>query len=91
MIKTLSVDEASLQSREDMRAYLDQINAEHGGTDFYILVKEEQAIDIASGYVPNSVKAQVRAMLDWQDEDRRRAERPVKPSKERNTVRKGKT
>ena len=31
----------------------------------------------AAGYVPTSVRAMARAMLDWQDDDRRRAARPV--------------
>ena len=47
-------------------------------TDFYILVKQADAIDIASGYVPSAIQAQVRAMLDWQRQDERRAARPVK-------------
>ena len=47
-------------------------------TDFYILVKQADAIDIASGYVPQAIQAQVRAMLDFQREDERRAARPVK-------------
>lgn len=46
-------------------------------TAFYVLLTEAQALDIASGYVPNSVKAMVRTMLDWQDDDRRLAARPI--------------
>lgn len=55
-----------------------------GVNTFYIEVTEQQALDIASGYVPNAIKAAVRTMLDWQEEDRRRAERPV-PSKRKAT------
>ena len=44
---------------------------------WYILVNDEQAADLASGYVPTAVKAMVTTMLEWRDEDRRRAERPV--------------
>jgi hypothetical protein len=44
---------------------------------FYVLVNEAQATDIAAGFVPNAVQAQVRAMLDWASEDQRRAARPV--------------
>lgn len=48
---------------------------------FYVQLTEAQALDLASGYVPTAVKATVRCMLDWQEEDRRRAERPVKVTK----------
>lgn len=54
-----------------------------GVNTFYIEVNEAQALDIASGYVPNDVKAAVRTMLDWQEEDRRRAARPVPPPRGR--------
>ena len=47
------------------------------GTIFDILLTEEQALDLASGYVPTAVKAMVMAGLDWHDEDLRRAARPV--------------
>ena len=70
---------------EDLRAALLERNEEHG-TEFYLLVNEEQALDLASGYVPNAVKAMARTMLDWQEEDRRRAERPMhKPKKRKRT------
>ncbi len=55
---------------------LEERNAEHG-TEFYVLVTEGQALDLASGYVPDSVKAMVRAMIEWREEDERRAARPV--------------
>ena len=50
---------------------------------FYILVNHDHALAIASGYVPDSVKAQARTMLDWREEDERRAARPVVPAKGR--------
>jgi hypothetical protein len=58
-----------------LRAALVERNATHD-PEFYMLVTEAQAADIASGYVPLSVRAMCRTMLDWQDDDRRRAERP---------------
>ena len=61
-------------TREQLAARM----TEHG-TTFYVELNEDQAEDVASGYVPSDVKAQVRCMLDWQEEDRRRAERPLKP------------
>lgn len=57
----------------DLKARLDARNADMD-TRFYVLVSEQQAQDIASGYVPNSVKAQVRTMLDWREEDQRKAD-----------------
>ena len=44
---------------------------------FYVMVTEAQAGDLASGYVPQAVMAMCTAMLDWRDQDRRRAKRPV--------------
>jgi hypothetical protein len=66
-----------MPSMAALRAALVERNAEHV-PEFYVLVTEEQAADLASGYVPTSVRAMVRAMLDWQDDDRRRAERPTR-------------
>jgi hypothetical protein len=65
-----------MPSMAALRAALVERNAEHV-PEFYVLVTEEQAADIASGYVPISVRAMCRTMLDWQDDDRRRAERPL--------------
>ena len=50
-------------------------------TQFYALVNEEEALDLASGYVPLTVVAMMRTMLDWLEIDRRRAERPVKAAR----------
>lgn len=58
------------------------------GTDFYVLVTEAQAEDLASGYVPTSVKAMVRTMLDWQLEDQRVAEANMARSRRERTGRK---
>lgn len=52
-------------------------------TTYYIQVNEQQALDIASGYVPNVVKAQVLTLLDWVAEDERRANRPSAKKKAR--------
>ena len=62
---------------QQIRAELAQRNAEHE-PGFYVLINEAQAEDLASGYVPLAVKAMCRTMLDWQDEERRCAERPVR-------------
>lgn len=51
------------------------------GEWFYVRCSEGQALDIASGYVPNAVRAMVTTMLDWQRQDALRAERPVKTPK----------
>jgi hypothetical protein len=40
-----------------------------------------QVIDLASGYVPADVRAMCLAALDWREEDRRRAARPVPKKK----------
>ena len=41
-------------------------------------MSEADAVDIASGYVPTHVKAQLREMLRWREEDQARAARPVR-------------
>ena len=43
---------------------------------FYVMLTEEQASDLAGGYVPQAVMAMCTTMLDWRDQDRRRAKRP---------------
>ena len=72
-----------------LRAELAQRNAEHE-TEWYVLLNDEQAADLASGYVPQSVKAMVTTMLSWRDEDRRRANRPVPNEEEEDSYAKGK-
>jgi hypothetical protein len=59
-----------------LRASLIERNAEHA-PEYYLLVNESQCADIASGHVPTAVMAMARTMLDWEDQDRKRAERPV--------------
>mgnify|MGYP001607603605 FL=1 len=66
------------QIRADVRAELERRNAEHG-TLFSLQLSEADALDLASGYVPQSIQAAVLAMLDWRREDERRAARPVRP------------
>lgn len=56
-----------------LRERLEQRNAELE-TGYYVLLTEAQMLDVASGYVPNSVKAMARTMLDWIDEDQRKAD-----------------
>lgn len=53
-------------------------------TTTYSLVdlSEDQVRDLASGFVPRVVCAMAMAVLDWQDEDERRARRPA-PKKRR--------
>ena len=64
--------------REAHRQELEERNAEHG-TVFWMHLSEADALDLASGYVPNAVKAMCLTMLDWQREDERRAARPTRP------------
>jgi hypothetical protein len=46
--------------------------------EYWLLLTEEQAVDICSGFVPNAVKARVLGLLDHQRELERCAARPVK-------------
>jgi len=71
----MSDETCDLPFEEPLRDQLAARNAEHK-SEFYILVNEEVAEEIASGYVRSSIKAQVRTMLDWLEEDQRRANRP---------------
>jgi hypothetical protein len=57
--------------------------ADNAGTTFYVELTDEQALDIASGYVPAAVKAMVITMLDWRRIDEVRAARPVKQQRAR--------
>ncbi len=43
-----------------------------------ITLSEDQATDLASGYVNGAVKSMIRELLDYAEEDQRRAARPVK-------------
>lgn len=66
--------------RADLARQLAERNAEHV-PGFFVKLTEEQALDVASGYVPVLVQAMVRTMLDWQAIDKRRADRPVRRPK----------
>lgn len=68
---------AAALSNAELLDELAQRRAEHG-TIFYFEFNEDQVMDLASGYVPNVLKATFKAALDWDEEDKRRAERPVK-------------
>lgn len=43
----------------------------------WLEISEDDAPDLCSGYVPNTVKAKCLQMLDYVREDERRAARPV--------------
>lgn len=66
----------------DLTAEIDVIRRElaarmlEHGTVFSLQLTEADALDLASGYVPDTIKAGCLAMLDWQREDERRAARP---------------
>ena len=57
-------------------AELAQRNAEHV-PEFWLLVTEAQATELAGGFVCSSVKAMCQLLIDTEEEDRRRAERPI--------------
>jgi hypothetical protein len=50
---------------------------EDGESVFHLQLASSQMIDLASGYVPADVRAMCLAALDWREDDRRRAARPV--------------
>jgi hypothetical protein len=52
-------------------------------TQFHFAFSDSQVLDLASGYVPDSLKAAFRAALDWHEEDKRRARAPARPLKKR--------
>lgn len=58
---------------------------ENGGqsTRFCFEFDEEQVLELAAGYVPDSLKAAFRAALDWHEEDNRRAAAPARRPKKR--------
>jgi hypothetical protein len=51
---------------------------EHEEPTYYLQLSEAQAQDLASGYVPAAVRSMAAYMIDWFEEDRRRAARPVR-------------
>lgn len=74
-ISRLEAQNAALQAELDARG--------EPAHRIYILVTEAQATDLASGYVPTSVKAQITTLLEYREEDARRAARPERPSRQR--------
>ena len=50
---------------------------------YQIQLSPSQMMDLASGYVPTTVKAMCLASLDWREEDKRRAASSVRPAKTR--------
>ncbi len=47
----------------------------------WLQVTEADLLDLASGFVPGTVQAMCRTLLDFADQDRRRAERPYRVTK----------
>lgn len=52
-------------------------------TLYHCQLNDKQVRDLAAGFVPRTVVADMMAMLDWLDEDNRRARRPVPKAKKR--------
>lgn len=63
-----------------LREELLERNASHE-TLFRVELSESQAVDIASGYVPDAVKAMMTCMLDWRRQDQLRAARPIQTAR----------
>jgi hypothetical protein len=68
-----------------LRDELLERNATHE-TLFRVELSESQAADIASGYVPDAVKAMMVCMLDWRRQDELRAQRPIRAPRKRKTA-----
>lgn len=66
----LSVD--AVQEIERLRKLLLEENGDQV-TQFHFWFTDAQLLDLAAGYVPDSLKATFRAALDWHEEDHRRA------------------
>jgi len=66
---------------ERLRTLLLHELGDQASTRYCFEFTDEQVLDLASGYVPDSLKAAFRAALDWAEEDRRRAERPARSRK----------
>lgn len=63
-------EQADLEARREAHGHV-----------MHFQISEAEALDLASGYVPLSVQAMAKSMLDWADEDRRAAARPVRGRK----------
>lgn len=79
--------EAVLQI-EELRKLLLQENGDQE-TRFAFTFTDAQVLDLASGYVPDSLKASFRAALDWHEEDQRRAD--AGDARRAKATKKGKT
>ena len=78
---------SSLTFHERLTLLLHEYDCEDGeaASVFHLQLASSQMIDLASGYVPQDVRAMCLAALDWREDDRRRAARPVqKVAKKRN-------
>lgn len=76
----MPLSEAAVYQLEELRKLLLQENGAQV-TQFQFSFTDEQVLDLASGYVPDSLKAAFRAALDWYEEDKRRAAAPAKKRK----------
>lgn len=64
---------AAVYQLDELRKLLLRENGDQV-TMFHFQFTDEQVLDLASGLVPDSLKAAFRAALDWYEEDKRRAE-----------------
>lgn len=78
-MKTSALLAADLEQRPEA-----QMDAETRGIS--LVLTEDQAEALASGYVPRSVKSILRELLDFELEDLRRSERPVAKVKKAKTA-----
>ena len=78
------MNEAAERQRAALLDHLQARRDEHV-EEFYLLVTEDQCLDLAAGIPPLAVQAMARALLDWTDAARRNAAKPI-----RTTRRKGK-
>ena len=79
-VKTYSLSEAE---RAEL-AERTEIHARQG--NYWLLLTEAQAVDIASGYVPNAIRAMTRELLEFKEDLERKAARPVRKTRRRPEV-----
>jgi acetoin utilization deacetylase AcuC-like enzyme len=72
------------QARQ-LRVEIADRNMEHA-PEWYLMLNESEMIDIASGFVPSTVRAMALFSLDQHNEDRRRASRPARTKGRRPVV-----
>jgi hypothetical protein len=65
------------QQAAQLRLEITERREEHV-PEWYLMLNESEVVDIASGFVPSTVKAMALMLLDQQNEDQRRAARPVR-------------